>query len=165
MIGVVVVAGLLAGCTGTGDGDAGPTSSATTSAATPTTSAPTPTPTALTAPARAKGEVARVVFQEEGPDGIPTSEGTVFAVLKPGVMYRVETVCVPMAAGAMLGYTVESAATDADPDAGPLISSEFACDGTPSADEWTAYDDIPVQISFTRTDGVFSAYARVVPVD
>lgn len=121
--------------------------------------APQSTPTDLVLPDVATGELARVSFLQSGPDGVPTSQSEISDAPTADATYLLEAECSPLAEPVETGYTVVTA----DDEAREVTAGTFTCDGTAIANSAVLGTDAPVQISFTSTDGVWQAYARLVP--
>ena len=119
-------------------------------------------PEDLGIPERADGELARVVYLQAGPDGVPTSPSEILgAPTTADAVYMLEAGCVPLTAPVMVGYVI----TTADDEQREVSSGTFTCDGTAVGNSGPLGTAAPVQIAFTSTDGVWQAYARLVPAD
>jgi hypothetical protein len=150
---------LAAGCTASEE-TAAPSTSLT-PAPTPTVAAAAPTYAPLVVPPVADDELARVVFTNVGPDGVPTSEGAINAAPLPDQSYALEGACVPEGAVVQVSYRVQS--TDgADVE---LQSGTFACDGTGIMNVGAIDSPSPPQVMFTVTDGAAEAYLRLIPYE
>lgn len=106
-------------------------------------------------PAAQEGERARAVFEEDGPDGIPTTTVTAVAPLTVG-----ETAVVT---GACIGDSVDFLLATATPSPDTLLTGTIDC-SSPIASfryEATAYTGA-VQLSFTDNDDVTDAWAVFV---
>lgn len=145
---------LLAGCFGPA-----PSASPSPSDSAPASAAPAPVD--LEFPDRAEGELARVTFLHEGPDGVPTSPSEVLAAPEIGPDYLLDAQCSPLADPVEVGYSVNTA----DEEQVEVSAGTFTCNGTPIGNTGPIGTDKPVQIVFTTTDGVWQAYARLIPAD
>lgn len=135
-----------------------PSPSAVSAGSTPS---PSPSLVELTVPKRVPGELARVVFVDIGPDGVPTSTSEISDAPERGVEYTVEGRCVASDPATRVSFTVESTE-----DRDLVVASEFACDGVSFvAMGALGVAGTPMQVSFTKTDGATQAYVRIVPSD
>lgn len=126
-----------------------------------TTPTPTPTPTAeaLVVPERVAGELARTVFLEDGPDGVPTAESEILDAPLPGVEYVAEAQCTAPDPATRVAFRIER--TD---DRELVMEGDMDC-ATPWTFAGPLDADVPLQASFTSTDGATAAYVRIVPAD
>ena len=162
LLALVVAVLFAAGCTAAEETAAPSGSPApSSSAAAPTTPAPSPTYEPLVVPPVSDDELARVVFTNDGPDGVPTSESTIKAAPQPDQPYALEGRCVPEGAVVQVSYRVQSTdGTDAE-----LQSGTFACDGIGIMNVGPIESPVPPQVMFTNTDGAADAYLRLIPYD
>ena len=103
--------------------------------------------------------LSRVVFTENGKDGVPESASTVFASPQPDQQYALEGVCIPIGPVVDVAYRI----TTTDGADVELQSGTFRCDGTGIQNVSTLATTMPPQLSFTATDGASQAYLRLIP--
>lgn len=137
----------------------------------PSASAPSTPPSASPAESSARvdlvipdpspGEVARVVFLAVGPDGDPSTTITIPAAAVAGTRYVIDGQCSPLAGSVPIAFSV-AAAGDEDRQ---LAGGAVTCDGGALETDTVIDAEGPVEISFSATDGVWQAYARLVPAD
>lgn len=151
---------VLAGCIGIQTDELEPVPAVTEEAPSPT---PAPEPTPLAVPERTPGELGRVVYTNQGAEGVPESSGEISAAPLPGVEYTVEAVCstLPGERTARASFSVSTT----DDEKGLLMSGTVVCDGDPWLMSGEMSTENPPQISFTATDGVDEAYARILPTE
>lgn len=159
---------LVAGCTA--EPQPAPTASSVPAPSASSTGAPDATgapPTAsaapLVVPDPVEGEVGRIVYTVEGPDGVPESRTEILAVPEAGVAYSAEGMCVAAQPGARFGFEVTTAGED---DSGRvLLSIDDVCSGIGLLQSSVVLDAVPVQISLTSTEGISDAWVRILPAD
>jgi len=149
---------VLSGCTATpapvvSTTDARPT--------TPSASEPaSPSLPPLSVPEVRDDEIARSVLSETA--GTPTVESVISDVPDADAQYAVEGDCRSDAGTG--AATAAWAITRADESAEPIASGEIPCDGSGSLSTLPLPGG-PVQLAFTRTDGVSVAWVRLIPAD
>lgn len=135
----------------TGDGGAGGTDAA----------GPTASAAPLVVPEPIEGEVGRAVFSAIGEDGVPETVTEILAVPEKGVRYSAEGMCVATVPGARFGFELRTAGEEENDDV--VLAIDDVCSGVGLLVSSVELDDVPVQVTLTQTDGIASAWVRVVP--
>ncbi|WP_405374781.1 MULTISPECIES: hypothetical protein [unclassified Microbacterium] len=140
------------------------------SAAPSASAAPTPSPTwegvaaPFEVPAESEGEISRVVFTADGPDGVPTSEVQIFEAVQPGVTYTLEYDCRPtgMPVPFMISWSTVTP-EGSTPNAEPAGRHAAECAGPAEVTGLTLEPGAPLQLSAFELDAVETAWARLTP--
>ncbi|NIK36159.1 pyruvate/2-oxoglutarate dehydrogenase complex dihydrolipoamide acyltransferase (E2) component [Microbacterium endophyticum] len=151
---IVAVSALIAALAGCSASPAAPASSPTASEAVDSDAAASPTP--FTTPPATDDEVARALFEADGPDGVPASASITSDVIDEDTLV-IDGACV----GTSARYRLTTAEVDADQLT--LTEGTLRCD-EPQQVRITGLDYTgPVQLSFSDANNIKSGWLTLTP--
>jgi len=148
----VMAVAVLAGCSAAEPNDAD--ASSTPEISTTPTAVETEAAQPIAVPEVSAGEIARAVFEEDGPDGVPGGE----MVISDAIVAGDELVVRGQCDGDTVSYKVDSA--DPDTERRTLLAGTLICGEGNDPFVYTTDYSGPAQLLFTETDG--SSIAWVV---